>query len=143
MSTPSNALQAAIYTRLTGFSALTALIGASKVFDFVPQGAAAPYVVIGDDTLTDDSTKTESGWDCTLTIHCWDFESAGRKSVKAILSAIYDALHRQEASIAITGFTLVELRSEFEETFQDPTVEGASDRYYHGVARYRAIIEST
>ncbi|WP_435007986.1 DUF3168 domain-containing protein [Tundrisphaera lichenicola] len=142
MSTPSNALQAAIYARLTGFSALTALIGAGKVYDFVPQAATAPYVVIGDDTLTFEGTKTENGWDCTLTIHCWDFEKAGRKSVKSILSAIYDALHRQEASIAVTDFTLVELRSEFEETFQDTTVEGANDRFYHGVARYRALIES-
>lgn len=142
MSTPNNALQAAIYTRLTGFAALTALIGANKVYDHVPQTAAAPYVVIGDDTAADWSTKTTNGWDVTITIHVWDFEKAGRKSVKAILSAIYDALHRQEDNITVSGFTLVMLQWEFEETFQDPAIEGQNDHYYHGVARYRALIQA-
>src|SRR3954463_2314409 len=103
MTTPANALQAAFYTRLTGFTALTALVGTS-VYDFVPEEAQPPFVVIGDDTAIDWSTKTVNGWEATLTVHCWDFEKAGRKSVKAILSAIYDALNRQEASITIAGF---------------------------------------
>jgi hypothetical protein len=141
MSTSSNALQAAIYTRLTGYSALTSLVS-TRVYDFVPQNASAPYVVIGDDTAIDWSTKSTNGWEITVTIHCWDFEKAGRKSVKSILSAIYDALHRQSANITVTGFTLVDIQSEFEETFQDTTVEGQNDRYYHGVARYRAYIQS-
>jgi hypothetical protein len=144
MTTPSNALQTAIYERLKNFAPLTTLLTASgKVFDFVPEGTEPPFVVIGDDTAVDDSTKTNNGWDCTLTIHCWDFEKAGRKSVKAILSAIYDALHRQETSITVAGFALTEIRYEFEQTFQDTTPEGQSDHFYHGVQRYRALIETT
>jgi hypothetical protein len=142
MGSPNNALQAAIYTRLTGFSALTALATGGGIYDFVPEEAEPPYVVIGDDTAIDWSTKTTNGWETTLTIHCWDFEVAGRKSVKAMLSAIYDALHRQEASITVTGFNLVMLQSEFETTFQDTAVQGQNDRFYHGVARYRALISS-
>lgn len=142
MSTPSNALQKAIYQRLTGYAPLTALIGSSQVFDFVPEDAQPPYVLIGDDTAIDWGSKSADGWETTLTIHAWDFEKAGRKSVKAILSAIYDALHRQEASVTVTGFTLVQLRWEFEQTFQDASAEGQSDRYYHGVQRYRALIQA-
>jgi hypothetical protein len=142
MSTPSNPLQAGIYTRLKNYSALTSLLSsADAVYDFVPPNAAAPYVVIGDDTMTDWSTKTTSGWEATVTIHCWDLEKAGRKSVKSILSAIYDALHRQSANITVSGFTLIDIQFEFEETFQDTTVEGQNDRFYHGVARYRAFIQ--
>lgn len=142
MATPSNALQAAIYTRLKNYTALTNLIGASKVFDFVPQDATPPYVVIGDDTSIDWSTKTETGWEATLTIHCWDFQKQGRKSVKAILSAIYDALHRQESSITVTNFTLVLCQTDGPEmTFQDTSVEGQNDQYYHGVQRYRVLIQ--
>jgi hypothetical protein len=142
MTTPSNALQAGIYTRLTGYSALTSLLSSSStVYDFVPQDATAPYVVIGDDTSTDWSTKTTNGWDVTVTIHCWDYQKAGRKSVKAILSAVYDALHKQESSVTVSGFTLVMLQSEFEQTFQDTAIEGQNDQYYHGVARYRAYIQ--
>ncbi len=142
MGTPSNALQAALYTRLTGYAPLTALLGASQVFDHVPQGASAPFVVIGADTMLDAGSKTNNKWECTVTVHAWDFERAGRKSVKAILSAIYDALHQQESSIAATGFTLVNCRFEFEETYQETAVEGDADRYYHGVQRYRAFVQA-
>ena len=139
MSTPSNALQAAVFTRLKSFSALTTLV-ADRIYDFVPEDASPPFVVIGDDTAIDWSTKTNNGWEVTVTIHCWDFQKAGRKSVKAILSAIYDALHRQD--VPITGFKLVEMQSEFETTIQDTSVEGDNDHYYHGIARYRALIET-
>jgi hypothetical protein len=142
MGTPNNALQTAIYTRLTGFSALTSLLGSSKIYDHVPQGATPPYVSIGDDTAVDWSMSTTNGWSTTLTIHCWDFETAGRKSVKTILSAIYDALHRQEASITVTGFNLVMIQSEFETTIQDESTPGATDHLYHGIARYRALIHA-
>lgn len=139
MASPDNALQAGIYARLTGFAALAALVS-TRVYDFVPENAAAPYVVIGDDTATDWDTKSKAGWEFTVTIHCWDFEKAGRKSVKSILSAVHDALHQQQSTITVTGFTLVQIRREFQQTFQETAVEGANDRYWHGVARYRAVV---
>lgn len=140
MSSPDNALQAGIYTRLTGYSALTTALGGSYVYDYVPQGRAAPFVVIGDDTLTDWDTKNTEGWECTVTIHVWDFLKAGRKSVKTLLGHIHDALHQQEANITVTGFNLVQIRREFQQTFQETGVEGENDHYYHGVARYRAVV---
>ena len=112
------------------------------MFDFVPEEAQPPFVVIGDDTASDWSTKTVNGWDATLTIHCWDFEKAGRKLVKTILSAIYDALHDQDANIPVSGFNLIMTRCEFERTMQDPSAQGQSDRYYHGIQRYRVLIHS-
>ncbi|MCE9566368.1 MAG: DUF3168 domain-containing protein [Planctomycetes bacterium] len=140
MSSPDNALQAGIYSRLTGYSALTTALGGSKVYDFVPENATPPYVVIGDDTAIDWDTKSKYGWEFTITIHVWDFEKAGRKSVKTLLSHIFDALHQQEASITVSGFTLVQIRREFQTTFQDASEEGQNDRFYHGVARYRAVV---
>lgn len=142
MSTPDNALQAAIYTRLNGFAALTSAIGANKVFDFVPESAAPPYVVIGEDTATDGDTKDRHGWEFTVTIHCWSFEAAGRKQVKTILSHVFDALHQQEDSVTVTGFVLVQIRREFQQTLQETGVEGQGDRYWHGVARYRAVVQA-
>ena len=139
MPTPDNALQAAIFKRLTTYAPLTAALGGPLVFDFVPPGTPGPYVVIGDDTTGDLSTKTEAGWDCTLTLHAWDFEKAGRKSVKALLSHLYDALHRQEPAVPVAGFHLAELRFDgFQATLRDPSAEG--DGFYHGVARYRALL---
>lgn len=142
MSAPDNALQAGIYTRLTGYSALTTALGGRFIYDFVPQDASPPYVVIGDDTASDWDTKSKNGWEFTVTIHCWDFEKAGRKSVKTLLGHIHDALHQKEANITVTGFTLVQIRREFQETFQDTGIEGQNDRFYHGVARYRAVVHA-
>lgn len=140
MSHPGNALQAGIYTRLTGYSALTTALGGSKVYDHIPQHTAAPYVVIGQDTLVEADTKTTNGWDCTVTIHVWDFEKAGRKSIKTLMGHLFDALHKQESNITVTGFTLVYIHREFEETYQETAEEGAADHYYHGVMRFRARI---
>lgn len=140
MASPDNALQAAIYTRLTGFTALTTALGGQRIYDHVPQGVSAPYVLIGDDTLVDDDTKSKAGWEGTITLHVWDYQKAGRKSVKALLSHIHDALHQQEANITVTGFSLVQIRREFQQTIQEPGIEGENDHYYHGIARYRAVI---
>jgi hypothetical protein len=140
MSSPDNALQAGLYARLTGYASLTTALGGSKVYDHVPATAAAPYVVIGEDTLIDWDTKSKAGWECTVTIHVWDYEKNGRKSVKTLLSHIHDALHQQEANITVTSFSLVQIRREFQQTIQETAIEGENDRYYHGIARYRAII---
>ena len=143
MSFPLNALQAGIYSRLTGYSALTTALGGSKVYDHVPQDTDAPFVVIGDDTAIDFDTKSNNGWEITLTIHCWDFEKAGRKSIKNIMGHIYDALHKSESNITVTGFSLIYMQQEYSESFQDTTIEGANDHYYHGVQRFRALITDT
>lgn len=137
---PLNALQAGIYSRLTTYAPLTSAIGASKVFDHVPQHTAAPYVVIGDDTSIDFDNKGSNGWEVTLTIHCWDFEKAGRKSVKTIMEHIYDALQKQEGAVTVAGFKLVMIYCEFQQTLQETGSEGANDHYYHGIQRFRAII---
>ncbi|MBN9517455.1 DUF3168 domain-containing protein [bacterium] len=113
-----------------------------KVYDFVQPRLASPYVVIGEDTLVDNSTKTEAGWDATLTIHAWDFQKAGRKSVKTLLGLLYDALHRQESAVTVSGFTLAELIWDgFQTTIQETAIEGENDHFYHGVTRFRARLE--
>lgn len=141
MASPRNALQAGIYTRLTGYSALTTALGGSEVYDFVPEDATPPYVVIGNNTAIDWDTKTQRGWECTVTLHAWSFEAAGQKVVNTLLGHIEDALHQQEANITVTGFSLVQIRSEYTETFQETAIDGQSDRYWHGVIRLRAVVQ--
>lgn len=142
MASPDNALQKGLFDRLNGYAPLTAVIGVNKVFDFVPEDAQPPYVRIGDDTAIDAGTKTETAWEFTVTVSAWSFEAAGRKQVKSILSLIHDALHQQEASITVAGFTLVQIRHEFHQTFQETAVEGQNDRYWHGVMRFRAFVQA-
>jgi hypothetical protein len=142
MTQPLNALQTGIYNRLTGYSALTTALGGSKIYDHVPYNTDAPYVVIGEDIVTESDTKTYNGWDFSITIHCWDFEAAGRKSVKTLMGHIYDALHRVESSITVSGFTLVYMHCDFQQTFQETAIEGSNDHYYHGVQRFKALIRA-
>lgn len=137
MSLAVNEFQRALYARLA-----SQLPASTKVYDFVPQDAAFPYVVIGQMTSLADDTKTEEGQQLTCTLHAWNAPNSGRKATNAVMQAIYAALHRQEETLTLTGFTLTELVCEFTETFQETAIEGASDRYYHGVMRFRAIVES-
>lgn len=143
MAQPLNALQAGIYARLTGYAALTSVIGSGKVFDHVPQGQAAPYVVIGEDAVAGADCKSSNGWEFIITIHCWDFEKAGRKSVKTIMGHIYDALHNADTSVTVSGFSLTYLLCEFQESFQETGIDGAGDHYYHGVQRFKAFVTET
>lgn len=140
MSSPDNALQTGLYTRLTGYTALTNALGGSFVFDHVPQGQDGSYVCIGEDTLSDWDTKSKHGWECTVTIHVWSLLAAGRKTVKTLMGHVSDALHQQEANITVSGFTLVQIRREFQQTFQEAAIEGQNDQYYHGVLRFRAVV---
>jgi len=142
MASPDNAFQAGIFNRLAGFATLTSAIGSNKVFDFVPQGTASPFVRIGEFMLSDWDTKSKNGWEITFNVHVWSILSLGTKTVNSILSLIHDALHQQEASITVSGFTLVQIRREDHLTIQDPSEEGQNDQYYHGVARYRAIVHA-
>ena len=142
MSHPGNALQKGIYDRLTGYAALTTALGGARIFDFIPQGQTPPYVRIGDETRSEWDTKTEHGWDATMTIHAWSFEAAGQKEIKTILGLLYDALHQQEDNITVAGFQLVTIVCEFDHSYLEPSVEGAPDKYWHGVMRFRALLSA-
>jgi Protein of unknown function (DUF3168) len=44
---PQVAVQTAIYSALSGDTALTTLLGGANIFDQVPKGQAVPFVVVG------------------------------------------------------------------------------------------------
>ena len=75
MRDPALALQGALHTLLS--SSLT-------VYDAVPQGAAFPYVTVGDDTLVNWSAKGEGKVEITTTIHTWS-RYTGRRECKEIM----------------------------------------------------------
>src|SRR6185503_15605496 len=129
MSMPANALQAGIYGRLTGYSPLTNALGGSYVYDHVPQGTPSPYVRFGELTLINSDTKTANGWEITFQTHCWTFEVAGAKTVQTLMGHVFDALHRAESSITVSGFTLVNIAWDFQTVIQETAEEGANDHY--------------
>ena len=103
------------------------------VYDHVPQSAACPYIVVGEQESapwdTDDSTGSES----LLTVHVWS-EYRGRLEAKRIQQAIYSTLHRAELWVSFSAFVMIDC--EFQETVTES--DGLTT---HGIQRFRVIIE--
>lgn len=121
MKSPLWPLQVAIKQRLG--SVLTC-----SVYDKVPDGAAMPYVTLGEDTAVDWSTKLEAGQEVTHTLHVWS-DYNGMKEAKQIMDTIIRVL--TETPLTVEGFFVVMARLDMMETMRDP--EG----YQHGVVRFR------
>jgi hypothetical protein len=128
---PGNAIQQAIYDALSADAGVTALLGAGKIFDSVPQGTAYPYVTIGDDNFDDAGSHSSPGVSAKVVIDTWT-QYSGRKQAKAIQDAIYDRLH--EGDLAVAGHHFVLCRQEFSTVMKDD--DGIT---HHGVQRFRVI----
>ena len=122
-------LQKAIYGALTGDGALMAMI--TGVHDHVPQGAAFPYVTIGEASAVDWRTVGHDGMEVTLVLHAWSRER-GRREVKLILAEVHRILN--DAKLTVPGHVLVWLHFGVSQTMLDN--DGATT---HGIARYNAI----
>jgi|TARA_R100000455_G_C6267619_1_gene122995 hypothetical protein len=133
MALHSFALQQAIFTALDGATINDADGNAiTGVFDDVPENTAYPYVVIGEETATNIDTKDKDAHEHTLTIHVWS-QYRGRKEIKNIMSSVYTTLHN--ASITVSGASLVNIRHEFENTLTE-----ADGITRHGVMRFRVVV---
>ena len=125
-------LQQAIYSELSG-AGITGVSGSAvSVYDDVPEGSSYPYIVIGDETSNNISTKGKDAREHTLTIHVWS-QYRGRKEIKTIMQDIYSNLHDND--ISVTGASLVNLKQEFETTLIE--TDGITR---HGVIRFRAVV---
>ena len=82
MTHPIVALQAALVSALEADAALTALVGASGVFDAPPQQRPAPYVVIDRHDIRQVDGDGTPGQEHRVLVHCW----ADRPSRKAALA---------------------------------------------------------
>lgn len=129
------AVQAAVYTALCAHAPLTGLLaaGANSVFDHVPQGSAFPYIVLGDMKASPLETQGDGGYDIIIDVLCYS-KGAGMKEAKAVMAAVFDALHEQEPAAA--GQTTVLCRLLDAETALMP--DGETRR---GLQRFRIVTE--
>lgn len=102
------------------------------VYDDVPEDSDYPYIVVGEETANNISTKTVDAHEHTLTLHVWSVYR-GRKEIKIIMGQVYDALH--DSDINVSGASLVNLKQEFERTLMEG--DGITR---HGVIRFRAVV---
>ena len=132
MADHSFELQKTIYAKLNTDSTIKTTYSAT-VHDHVSTGTAFPYVVIGEETLTDDSSTKDIDFnEFTLTIHTFS-RNRGRKEAKQIMARIYTLLHK--ASLTITGATHINTRFEYSDVVREQ--DGLT---YHGVQRFRTIL---
>jgi len=131
MSLHSWELQKSIFTALN--NNITG-IGSAKIpiYDDVPEGTVYPYVVIGEETSSNNGTKTLDGVEHTLTLHVWS-QYRGRREIKEIMQSVYEKLHN--TAITVTGASLVNIRQEFSNTLAEQ--DGITR---HGVMRFRAVL---
>lgn len=121
MKSPLLPLQKAIYDRLK--ASLTC-----PVYDHVPDGAAMPYVTLGEDTAVDWSTKPAPGMEVTHTLHIWS-DYGGMAEVKRIIDQVVQAI--TASPLTAEGFAVVMGQLDMAEAMRDP------DGYRHGILRFR------
>lgn len=130
MSLHSFALQEKIYSTLNDDGTLGGLI--TGVFDSVPDGTSLPVVVIGQQSSSDNGSKTLDGRDYLFNIDVFS-DYRGMKELKNIQKEIYRLLH--ESSLSVSGASFVDCRCEFT---QDILEDDGITR--HGVMRFRAFV---
>ncbi|MDD3029975.1 MAG: DUF3168 domain-containing protein [Alphaproteobacteria bacterium] len=90
-------LQQAVMTALAANEAVP------EVYDHVPQDAAFPYVVWGPMHVAAEDSKTDTGFETTVTLNIWS-RYRGGKETRAIFQALYDALHRTTLTVSGQAF---------------------------------------
>lgn len=131
------ALQSGLYALLAADTALTDLLaGSPGIYDHVPPDAPAPYLVIGETTVTDWDTDDSRGLEAEATIHVWS-EYRGRFETKQIQDAVYNVLHRATA-LTVSGADVVDVFQTYADTEVDP--DGMTR---HGVQRITITLEAT
>ena len=135
MASAATELQKAVFAALGGEAALVSALDGQRIYDHAPADVAFPYVTFGRTSVYDWSTGTEDGSEHVFTIHVWS-KARGKSEAVGIMEIVRGALH--DADLALDGFTLVNLRREFEEVrYED------DHAVYHGLLRFRAVVEPT
>jgi len=103
----SSALQAAVFQKLSGDAALSALVGAA-IFDALPAGVVPPlYVALGPERVKDASDQTGGGAVHEVLISVVT-DQAGFAGAKDVAGLISDAL--VDADLSLARGKLVSLR---------------------------------
>jgi hypothetical protein len=110
-------VQVALVARWKGYAPLVALVGA-KVYDgAAPDGAAPPYIVVGEMTEAPRRSFARAGHEDTITAHVWSAYNGGKEAL-GIMAQMNAAL---ETPLTVAGFGTARLKPEFATTLVDRT----------------------
>ena len=133
LTSPALSLRRAIHAALAADEPLLEMLGGARIFDVPPQGAAFPYVALGEALVSDWSTGTEAGTEHALTLHVFS-RSGGRAEAFALAAGVQNALH--DVPLTLEGHHLANLRATTAEVVREK-----DGRTFHARVRFRAVTE--
>ncbi|PWW02214.1 uncharacterized protein DUF3168 [Hoeflea marina] len=129
----ANPLQKAVVARLAGDAAILAIAGPGRVLDRGATRRLLPCLVVGDWSVSDWSTGTETGAEHRFEIEIWS-EHNGRRQAMDLALATGVALH--DAALALDAGRLVNLRLERTRSRREPRSNLNTARL-----EFRAVVE--
>ena len=102
------ATQVGILAALKASSGVTSLVS-TRIYDEPPQDVVFPYLRFNTIQPNAFDTDTAQGALVDISLEAHSRSASGRVEATQIAEAVQAALHRQEASVSIAGYTLVEL----------------------------------
>ena len=102
------ATQVGVLAALKANSAVTSIVS-TRIYDEPPQDVVFPYLRFNTIQPNAFDTDTAQGALVDISLEAHSRSASGRVEATQIAEAVQAALHRQEASVSIAGYTLVEL----------------------------------
>lgn len=129
------AMQKGLRAALVANAGVSAIVS-TRVYDEPPQNVVFPYLRFDDITANAFDTDSTVGSSVDITIEANSRSASGRVEAVQMVEAVRAALHRQEGSVTVTGFTLVELIFQTYSVTRDPDGRG-----YTAVIALQALLE--
>jgi len=102
------ATQVGVLAALKANSGVTSIVS-TRIYDEPPQDVVFPYLRFNTIQPNAFDTDTAEGALVDISLEAHSRSASGRVEATSIAEAVQAALHRQEASVSIAGYTLVEL----------------------------------
>ncbi len=134
MTHPMLELQSAIHAVLSADAELTALVGAGRIFDHVPNNAKPPFAAIGTTEMVDYGTSTEESAEHLVTIHVWSARSSRSDCYRA-----QEIVHELITGMATALGTHVIANAHLD--FSDVRRDQES-RFFTALSRFRIVTEA-
>lgn len=128
-----NAIETAIYSALTNYSALTTALGGSYVYDTIaPQSQEPPYVIFMHDSGGYENLTPSSGLLHRYYVKAVSTDHAQAETLRGHIAA---ALHK--AALTVSGYTNVETLAEDERNYIEQRTDGSIVHHRGQVIRVR------
>lgn len=129
---PVAAIQQAFYAVLSGDEDLATLLD-RRIYDHVPEGAAYPYMTVGEAVAQPDNTLNSFGAVTTATVHVWS-DYRGFVEPNRIAGQAVSLLDHQPLPVA--GHRVVAVRWQQTQPVKDP-----DPRVRHVIVRLQVVTE--